>query len=212
MKKVKGFTLIEMLVVIAIVSILGVLLLTIFTRSLKGSNKSQIIGAIKQNAQAVLENMDKTIRNSDNVVCYSNLSNPGPTIVTIKDGCYTRYRFIAPSPIPNPTQNGQIQQDNPQLDPDSPCVVAVSPAPPPQDVNTFVISVCNDPMINPTILTDTNTQKGVSVKSAIFGKNPSAGFKDSVTIQFEVGAGEKAPSAVVGQIDTINFQTTIQLR
>ena len=81
----KGFTLVEILVVIAILSVLGVLILTIFTRTLRGSNKSQIIGKIKQNGQSVLEQMDKTVRNSDKVVCVIS-SN----LVVVKNGIYTR--------------------------------------------------------------------------------------------------------------------------
>src|SRR5258708_9441813 len=146
----KGFTLVELLVVIAILSILGVMILTIFTRSLRGNNKSQVIATIKQNGQSVLENIDKTIRNSDNVVCISIDLN---TLVIVKDGTYTRYRFVPSSP----SINGLIQQDTPikQLD----RLTSKEETDP-----VFVNRVCAtaDPMIQPVVLTDTSLQSGVS--------------------------------------------------
>lgn len=196
----KGFTLVEMLVVITLLAVFGVLILTIFTRTLRGGNKSQIIETIKQNGQIVLETMDKTIRNSDNVVCVSNLPDPGSTIVVVNDGIYTRYRFIAPD---NGNTNGFIQQDNP-----------VQPTPPSleSDIKVFTDNVCGDLMSSANIITDTNPQTGISIKSVTFTKSTSAGFKDTVTIQFQVAPGEQAQAAVAGQIDPVSFQTTIQLR
>lgn len=194
MIKLKGFTLIEILVVIALLSVFGTLILTIFTRTLKGSNKAQIIGVIKQNGQAVLENMDKTIRNADDVVCVSNLDPPGPTIVINKNGVYTRYRFIKANPY---EANGYIQQDNPAK-------------PPPERTESVL---CQDLMdTSATIITDNHLQTGVSITNATLKKEAKSGFKDIITIQFEVAAGEKAPEAIRGQIDAVSFQTTVQLR
>ncbi len=208
----KGFTLIEMLVVISVLSVIGVLILNIFTRTLRGNNKSQIIGAIKQNGQSVLETMDKTIRNSDNVVCVSPVGNP-PTIVTVKNGCYTRFRFIAPSPSPSPTTNGQIKQDNPQPDQSSPCVlVPPSPLPSSRDITQFTNSVCIDSLVNPNTLSDTNPQTGVSVENVSFTLDRSNGFADQVRIKFDLWPGKGSAQSVAGQIDPVTFQTTINLR
>lgn len=193
--KIKGFTLVEMLVVVTVLSLLGVLILTIFTRSLRGSNKSQVISQIKQNGQAVLEMMDKNIRGADNVVC---VSSPLPTsLVVVKNGIYLRYRFISSSP----TANGSIQQDNPGRGP--------------AETDTdFVNRVCPtaDPMVNPVILTDTNPLSGISVENGSFSQDKSAGFKDQVTVKFDLKAGISQPLAIAGQIDSVNFQTTVQLR
>ena len=196
-----GFTLVEMLVVISILSLVGVLILTIFTRTLKGSNKSQIIGVIKQNGQSVLENMDKTVRSADNVVCVSTPSSK--SLVVVKSGIYTRYRFITSSGV-----NGLIQQDSPvkQIDPDT------------QKEETdpqFVNRVCadSDPLLSvPVILTDTNPKSGVSLENGLFSRDKSAGFRDTVRIKFDLKPGVSAPSVVAGQIDPVTFQTTIQLR
>ncbi|MBI2330347.1 prepilin-type N-terminal cleavage/methylation domain-containing protein [Candidatus Daviesbacteria bacterium] len=215
-KNSSAFTLAEILVVMAITSIVGAILVVIFTNTLRGSNKSQILAVIKQNGQAVLETMDKNVRNSDNVIC-PTLGNPSNTLVIVKNGCYTRYKFI----VPSPTQNGQIQQDNPQPDPSTPCAQN-SPTPAPTDIQSFINSVCTDPMVNPTVLTDTNEQSGVSVECPasdcsinpppVFTRDKPAGAKDQVTIKFNLKPGVSASSAITSQIDPVTFQTTIGLR
>lgn len=210
-KKANGFTLVEMLVVIAILSIVGTLILSIFTRTLQGNNKAQIIGIIKQNGQSILETMDKTIRNADHLVCISTSTNPSignATLVVVKDGLYTRFRFIQPQPSGNPTANGFIEWESFNL-PTSP--------PPGADprlyIRDFDRTVCNLPSSNPVKLTDTNTQKGVSVVSLTFTEEtPQAGYKNIVNVSFVLKAGLQAPAAIAGQIDPVDFQTTIQLR
>ena len=198
----KGFTLVEMLVVIAVLSIIGILILTIFTRTLKGTNKSQIISAIKQNGQSVLENMDNNIRNSDNVACIS-LDNK--IIVVDKRGVYIRYTFIDPS-----SANGWIQQDAP--------VKGTDPSTDEEEISVvFVNRVCanNDSVVNPVspvTLTDTNPQSGVSVTNGIFKRDRLAGFRDSVKIAFEVDNGVGALTALAQEIDPVKFETTIVLR
>ncbi len=196
----RAFTLTEILVVIAIVAIVGTILVAIFTNTLRGSNKSQILAVIKQNGQSVLDSMDKTLRNADNVICPGS---SGDTLVVVKAGSFTRYRYVAPSPLPLPTVNGLIQQD-------SPTKGAL------ENDTAFIARVClpNDPMTTPIILTDTNTQSGVSVNviSTLFTRNSLSGFKDSVTVQFTLGPGVAAPAAVASQIDPVTFQTTVQLR
>ncbi|MCL5784714.1 MAG: prepilin-type N-terminal cleavage/methylation domain-containing protein [Patescibacteria group bacterium] len=213
--KEDGFTLVEVLVAIAIVSVIGVIIVAIFASTLRGSNKAQILAVIKQNGQAVLEGLDKSIRGSDNVVCPS-AAGSSDTLVIVKDGCYTRYRFVAPSPSPNPVQNGQIQVDYPQPNPSAPCMMN-SPAPSPMDVGSFVSTVCTDPMPSPNSLTDTNTQLGVSVdrlagSSGLFTRSIQSGSKDGVSISFIMNPGVAVPPSLSGQIDSVIFQTTIQLR
>lgn len=199
----KGFTLVEILVVIAVLSIVGVIVLTIFTQTLRGSNKSQIIGIIKQNGQSVLENMDKTIRGADNVVCPTITTVK--TLVVVKNGEYTRFRFF--DPIAGST-NGQIQQDFP---------VQPQPPAPKSDIDLFLANVCTDPMgtdslLPVQVLTDTNPKTGVSIENGLFTRNRLAGFTDQVTIEFNLKPGVETPQAVAGSIDAVTFRTTIQLR
>ena len=205
----QGFTLVELLVVIAILAIAVTFILTIFTSSLRGSNKSQIVSTIKQNGQSVLETMDKNVRNSDNVVCPS-ITPPATTasstnLVVVSKGTYTRYRFIAPSPPVNPTVNGLIQQDNPAKQ----TVLGIEETDP-----EFINRVCTltDPMQGVNILTDTNPQTGVSAVNGLFTRSRQAGSRDSVTIRFDLSPGISAPAVIAGQIDPVTFQTTIQLR
>lgn len=196
----KGFTLIELLVVVGVAAIFGVLIVTIFTRTLRGTNKSQIIGIIKQNGQAVLEEMDKTIRSADKVICPPN-HTPSKIIVVDKGGSYTRYKFIDPNLTSSPSQNGYIKRDKPIRN------ATVTP-------DQFAQDACTpgDPENEAVILTDTNRQAGVSVDNGTFARNISTIYKDQIIIAFRVKPGEGAPQSVAGQIDPVNFRTTIQLR
>lgn len=198
MKNKDGFTLVEILVVIAIISIIGVVMVAIFTNTLRGSNKSQILAAVKQNGQAVLESMDKTVRGADYVIC---VTPSGTTLVVVKNGNYTRYRMFASTA----SDNGSIQQDFP-VQPQQSIIAA------------FLTSICTDtdPAVLPQVLTDVNQQTGVSVQKVsganFFTPNPGAGSKDSVTIKFRLGPAIGAPSVIAGQVDPVTFQTTVQLR
>lgn len=198
----KGFTLVELLVVIAILSIIGILVVTIFTRSLRGINKSQIISVLKQNGQSVLENMDKTIRSSDDVVCPTIISNNSTVsstqLVVRSSGIYTRYSFVS----------SLIQQDHPEKQID-----AVSDD---EETDTqFRDRVCGTEeqvYVSPVILTDTKSASGVRVEEGIFKRDVASGFKDQVTIKFVLMPGIDAPAIVANEIDPVTFETTIQLR
>lgn len=194
-----GFTLVEIIVVIAIIAIAGTMLVVIFSSTLRGSNKAQMLAVIKQNGQSVLENMDKIIRNADNVVC---LNDDNATLVVVKNGIYTRYKFV----LPVANTNGMIQQDNP-----------VQPSSGDKsDIERFKNQVCTDPMHTDSpvvnMLTDTNPLSGVSVENGVFARDLSPGFKDQITVKFDLRPGVGVPAAISGQIDPISFQTAIQLR
>ncbi|OGE14986.1 hypothetical protein A3F00_05030 [Candidatus Daviesbacteria bacterium RIFCSPHIGHO2_12_FULL_37_11] len=203
-----AFTIVEVLVVIFVISVMGTIITEIFSRSLRGGNKAQIIAAIKQNGQATLEAMDKTIRNSDEVVCpviTGEGSIFGDTAAVVKDGKYTRFRFKAEAT----GTNGYIVQDNPLYVP-------------PLAQESFINDICNIDWDDPNSpgavsITDRNTKTGVSVSyvpatAAIFTRNKKSGFNDTLTISFDLKPGVQAPEAVSGQIDPVTFTTTIQLR
>lgn len=197
MKIERGFTLVEILVVMGIIAVVGTMMVAIFIGTLRGSNKAQILAVIKQNGQAVLENMDKTIRAADNIVCLS----AGDTLVVVKNGVYTRYKFVAPTT----SANGFIQQDNP----------AQPASGNNSDIKLFKDNVCTDPMGTDALvvntLTDINFQTGVSA-SGLFTKSVQPGFKDSLTVSFTLDNGINAPEVIAGQIDPVEFTTTIGLR
>ena len=199
----RGFTLVEILVVIGITAIIGTIMVAIFTNTLRGSNKSQILAIIKQNGQAVLENMDKTIRGEDNVVCPT--SGSSNTLVIIQNGIYTRYRIVlptdstgsAPSSCIGTGKNGCIIWENLTLQ-----ATEVTP------------QLCNPTnlMSAAQVSTDTNTQLGVSVSSGSFSVSQPPGYKAAVTVNFELGAAVGLPPVSTSQIDPVVFQTTVQLR
>ena len=160
--------------------------------------------------------MDKTIRGADKVVCPKiippNTSAMSNTLVVVRESKYTRYKFI-PSPITGSSANGQILTDNPeQPDPN----VSLSA------YRTFSDNVCTDQMGTDSpnlafqVLTDTDLQTGVSVESAVengfFTRVQQSGFKDTVTVAFKLAPAIQASSAVAGQIDAVDFKTTVQLR
>lgn len=197
-KTINAFTLAEVLVVMAILSILGVLFLNIFSRNLRGTNKSQILISLKENGQGVLENMTNIIRNADDLVCIS--SNPPNTLVVVKNGDYTRYQLVTQQT----EANGFIRQDYP-----TPALDGSE-----SDPRVFIDRVCNpsDPMPKALILTDDSLQKGVSVIAGRFELDKEAGFKDSIKITFSLAPPIKTLRAVAGIIDPVTFETTIQLR
>lgn len=203
MKIEHGFTIAELLVVIAITAIIGTIMVAIFTNTLRGSNKSQILANIKQNGQAVLENMDKTVREADNVVCTDRSVEDYDTLVVVNDGNYTRYRIRI--------DNGSVQQ-----------AFLIQPPPPASksDITEFLRGICTDAMgidaISVQDLIDNNTQTGVSIGrvsgSKFFTRDSVPGLKDSVTIKFQLGPPIGAPDIIRGQIDPVVFRTTVQLR
>ena len=185
----KGFSLAEVLVVIAVVAIIGLTITELFFKSFLGSNKASVISTIKQNGQSVLEIMDKTIRAADNVITVCPGENPD-TILIYKEGIYTRFK-VNSEVTTGPRANGYISSDNK--------------------------SNCEDPgdPTNETVLTDKSSNKGVSVKpvpTGAFKLIRQPGFKDVVTIDFLVAPGILAGETLKSSIDPVEFKTTIELR
>lgn len=184
----KAFTIVEILVVLAVISIIGVIITEIFFNTLKGSNKSNLISKIKQNGQTALDTMDKTIRNADNVVCPvvidGNMSASSDILVIEKDGKYTRFSLQQPT-----GKNSYLAIDNPAA---------------------FDNSVC-DPSSVDINITDKNNIK-ITKDSSIFTRNKVSGFNDVVSIEFKVSPGIGISESLSSQIDPIPFVTSIQLR
>lgn len=199
-----GFTLAEVLVVMAIVAIVGTVLVLIFTNTLRGSNKSQILSVMKQNGQAVMDNIDRTIRGSDNVVCPVSGSS-GNTIVVVKNGTYSRYRIARPVDIGLSAPSICITTGN------NGCIILDNPTPLASEATT---RLC-DPdalMSSAQILTDTNPLTGVEIESGFFTVSKPAGYKAIVNVKFTLESGALVPQVVRSQIDAIINQTTIELR
>lgn len=191
-----GFSLIEALIVIGILAILGLILTTLLSRTIKGGNKTQVISTIKQNGQTALNIIDTTIRGADQVICIDQYQNPSDTIVILKKDIFTRIRFYPTSSTqtsPCFSVNGCIASDHPQV---------ASP-----DELQGVNNICTQDQSNSTILTDTNQSSGVSVKSGGFARNLSPGSKDIVKIDFILSPANQAEPG-----NQVDFSTTVELR
>ncbi len=188
----KGFTLVETLVAMGIIAILGVILTQLFYTSLRGDNKAQVIGSIKQNGDAALESIKANIRDSDQVVASCPLG-----ILVVKGGTYTRYRIVPEQA----NANGKILVDYPALTPQQ------------IDAADELANACTtDIQTNPTSLTDDSAASGVSVLDGSFGRNQLPGYKDSVTVSFTLKPGLGNPVAITNQVTPVNFTTTVGLR
>jgi prepilin-type N-terminal cleavage/methylation domain-containing protein len=206
----KGFSLIEMLVVIVVVSIFGLLMLQIFTQTLRGNNKARVVSSLKQNGQFVLETMDKEIRNSQSVICplipaSSNNTASDSILLRLKDGKYNWYKY---SPATS-TQNGQImvgeiKSTSISLDPS---LLA----------NFCTTGPSSTDYVSNSSLTNTDIKTGVSVvmqpsPDDNFITREKVGDVDVITIKFQVSKAINMPSAFVDQVDPVVFQTTVQVR
>lgn len=200
----EGFTLVEVLVVIAMSAIILTILTQVFFSSLKGNNKAQLIATIKQNGQSVIDTFDKNIRDADNIVCPS--TGTSKTLIIVKQGVYTRYRFVELSAncVNNQNCNGDILRDNPTQ---SPTETAVN----------FVDSYCSltnieAPFVASGHLVDNSSSQGVAVASGSFKVYKSAGFKTVVNINFQLQPSDQAAKKILGTIDPVTFNTSIGLR
>jgi prepilin-type N-terminal cleavage/methylation domain-containing protein len=211
----KGFTIIEILVVVSIIGIIGYMLGDIVTRSLRGSQKSSVIGTAKQNGQVALDTITQAIRSSDLAVCLDNqIPNPigvttGDTIALYsQDGRYVRLSYQSGSSTLNedlPTVNFLINND-------------------PTNIDSFPNKVCDTTAAPPqagsqVILTDIDPTNGVLIQKVggatpVFTLTKRPGSKDTVTVQFQIkpritGGGFENQLSGSG---AVQFQETIQLR
>lgn len=182
MKK-SGFTLVELLIVLTVVSLVSVIFVEIFFRTLRGGNKAQTVGVLKQNGQVAMEEMDKIIRSSDRVIC-PPANATLDTLVVQKGSQIIRFRFNPPATSP-PT-NGFISQDS--------------------------VGNCASALSNPTSLTNQNTINGASVLSGSFSLNSKPGSRDLVTINFQIGPAVLGPKTLTDTADPVRFNTTVELR
>ena len=72
MKKVKGTSFIEILVVVAIFAVLGLLVSRVILVTLRGSNKSEALVKVRENLDYALAVMERQIRNANEVLPCTN--------------------------------------------------------------------------------------------------------------------------------------------
>src|SRR5437762_507899 len=72
-----GFTLLELLVVLAVVAILTLAGVGLFYRSLRGSSEASSLKELEQNAQLIVSVLDRHIRNARQVTDVGGTDCPG---------------------------------------------------------------------------------------------------------------------------------------
>ncbi|HSW96774.1 MAG TPA: type II secretion system protein [Candidatus Saccharimonadales bacterium] len=82
MKNQKGFTLLELLVVISIISVVGIVVGGILTSTLRGSSKVNTVSNVKQNGDYALAQMSRVIRSASNLDLLP-CGNPSTAVQTL---------------------------------------------------------------------------------------------------------------------------------
>jgi prepilin-type N-terminal cleavage/methylation domain-containing protein len=205
MSKQTGFSMIEVLVTVTILTIVGVAISTIVTRSFQSNTKTELIGNVKQNGQGAMAIIEKDIRESDTVVCPTSGTGKIITLLTKTNGKYIRFTLATESGA----NNGAIYKEEFifQFLPTTPNLLC--------DLTTYALG--NQSTLTPLI--DFSSKSAISLKD-ISGtgftvvKNP--GFKDTVKVQFDlgpkVGSLTRFEDSLGGTNNSINFQTTVQIR
>src|SRR3989344_900153 len=162
--KLKGFSLVEVLIAVTIIGVVGTITSTILSRTFRASSQTTIISRLKQNGDLALTPIVETIRTAEAVFCYSTPINLQikALVVRTSDGKYTKFRFVDPVPLTGtPTQNGYIvKQEN--LDPSQSA------------------SFCDTILANEIPITNKDSTSGVSISSGEFIKIPGGtGGKDT---------------------------------
>lgn len=192
-----GFTLVELLVVIGILSVVVGSSLLFLTNILKGSNQAQIVTEIKQNGQTVLDVIDRQIRNAESVeditaVLAAAFAIPPVDAIKINISDTTSSIYLAcfnQDITTTPKKNGWIGIVN------SPTV--------PASASDFLK------------LTNTSEISGINVEcdSSSFSISGTANdtFPQVVQVHFKVSQGVEAPKRLDFNAAS-EFNTTISLR
>ncbi len=211
----RGFTLIELIIVISITTLLGIILSSVLIQTFKGENKVAVISKVKQNGQLVIDKISNNVRSSDEIICIGGGNPNSDTLVIHNQGVYTRYRFFKPQV--SPKANGYIASDTFTAD-DFPSLVP-TPAPDLNDPSGSINIGCTSSLFSSRIsyLTDRDPITGISIDSdtnTIFSRNSQAGFGDAVTIKFKAYAGVSSGTSydVTVSEGGILLNTTIGVR
>ncbi len=103
----RGFTLIELVVVLGIMAVLGTIMTNFLVQTVRGENKSNLVNQLKQNGQVVLDTLSSQIRNSEEVVCTGSIQegsityHPTDNIVLYSKGIYTQIVLSEPTASTN---------------------------------------------------------------------------------------------------------------
>ena len=184
----KGFTLVEMLVVIGIMGLTIGSTLVFLTSVIKGSNQANVTAEVKQTGQVVLDSLERQIRNG--IDAQLLLSDPNSLKIT-RSGLSPLYIRCFPS-VPE-TKNGWIgtvvRATDPTLESDYTSLTSSS------ELVSGVDMVCS-----------------TSSSPSAFNVIPSSSTSPAiVTVNFTVNQAINAPSRQ-DFLAKAEFQTTISLR
>lgn len=103
-----GFTLLELVVVAAVIGTLGTIAATVFISITRAYNKANVIAEIEQNGNLALTTMSNEIRNALSVS-----STASGIEITNQEGDSVTFDFVAPTPSDNGyiTRNGSAITD-----------------------------------------------------------------------------------------------------
>jgi len=68
-KRLLGFSLIEMLIVLSIFAVLGIVITQTLSSSLRGSKKSESVGLVRENAEQVFNVIERRLRGASMIDC-----------------------------------------------------------------------------------------------------------------------------------------------
>lgn len=191
--KQRGFSIIEVLLAIGILSVVGVIASNLLARTYKTSSDADFLSKLKQNGTVASDILSESIRMADSVVCYED-SNPVKRIVVqTLNGKYLLFRFVDPKENSGKKliQNGYIAKQE-DLDPDN--------------LEIFCSSEPN--LTEEAPITDNGNDTGVSISNGSFTRLSGSVGKDTVSIKFDVGP----PVGQAGTAGIVNIQTTVQVR
>lgn len=195
LKVQKGFTLIELLVVMMIVIVIGSVIATILFTSLRGTNKTNSVAAIRQNGDYAISQMVKTMRDAR---AFSGVSNDN--VIYIKSCVSSQAGALTPTPAPQQYNYLKITSSSGVV------TTFICPNPPtassgtPQNIT--IQGSKNVSFIDNTVATVTSCSFLCNQTSIIDYPN--------ITIQFNLS--QKNSSALLERKASINFQTSVVLR
>lgn len=223
--KQKGFTLLEVLVVVTLFGVIGYIMAGTLERSINGGTKTALIGDVKQVGQSALDNMSPQIHNADEIIC----TTPGvPTYPPVKttgiiialkakvhfqnSGSYFTRFYFDTSNNPNDKTNQEIVQDFPLYNPSLGDLA--------QLCDTSKYPITDPPLPNPPPSLTDNKQALLVVNNPpttdpLFTYTPgTGGVKDTVTISFSLKPALVSTNFAdtLGNNNSIPFSTTVEVR
>jgi len=172
MRNKNGFTLIELIVVIGVLGVVSIIFLSTIVNTLRGTNKANITGTVRQNGNYALGQIARTIRTAATVTtpslpCNASSSPTSSTTLSVVSASGSSATYVCTaSPSANIMFNG-----NPLLDANSVTVTNC----------TFTCSQ-ESSSDNPVVTIDFTLQ-GVSASKFAEQVVPPIEFKTSVILQ-----------------------------